>query len=57
MAEGTVAFIETVVGEPTRLLGVSDGSIVALLAAVRRPDLVTRRSWRRWPQPTPSSRS
>jgi pimeloyl-ACP methyl ester carboxylesterase len=42
MARDTVAFIETVVGRPTRLLGVSDGAIVALLTAVRRPDLVTR---------------
>jgi acetamidase/formamidase len=42
MAQDTVAFIATVVGRPTRLLGVSDGAIVALLTAVRRPDLVTR---------------
>jgi pimeloyl-ACP methyl ester carboxylesterase len=31
-----------VVGGPTRLLGVSDGAIVALVTAVRRPDLVAR---------------
>jgi pimeloyl-ACP methyl ester carboxylesterase len=42
MARDTIAFVETVVGRPTRLLGVSDGAIVALLTAVRRPDLVTR---------------
>ena len=42
MAEDTVAFIEGVVGQPTRLLGVSDGAIVALMTAARRPDLVTR---------------
>jgi pimeloyl-ACP methyl ester carboxylesterase len=42
MAQDTIAFIDTVVGQPTRLLGVSDGAIVALLTAVRRPDLVTR---------------
>jgi pimeloyl-ACP methyl ester carboxylesterase len=42
MAQDTIAFIDSVVGRPTRLLGVSDGAIVALLAAVRRPDLVTR---------------
>jgi pimeloyl-ACP methyl ester carboxylesterase len=42
MAKDTIAFIETVVGRPTRLLGVSDGAIVALLTSVRRPDLVTR---------------
>jgi pimeloyl-ACP methyl ester carboxylesterase len=42
MAQDTVAFIDTVVGQPTRLLGVSDGAIVAPLTAVRRPELVTR---------------
>jgi pimeloyl-ACP methyl ester carboxylesterase len=42
MAADTAGFIETVVGGPTRLLGVSDGAIVALVTAVRRPDLVTR---------------
>ena len=42
MAADAIGFIETVVGGSTRLLGVSDGAIVALLAAVRRPDLVTR---------------
>jgi pimeloyl-ACP methyl ester carboxylesterase len=42
MAQDTIAFIDTVVGRPTRLLGVSDGAIVALLTAVRRPDLVAR---------------
>ena len=42
MAEDTIAFIETVVGQPTRLLGVSDGAIVAFLTAAARPDLVTR---------------
>jgi aspartate racemase len=41
-AADTAAFIETVVGQPTQLLGVSDGAIVALLTAVPRPDLVTR---------------
>ena len=42
MAEDTVAFVEGVVGQPTRLLGVSHGAIVALTTAARRPDLVTR---------------
>jgi pimeloyl-ACP methyl ester carboxylesterase len=42
MAQDTIAFVDTVVGRPTRLLGVSDGAIVALLTAVRRPELVTR---------------
>jgi pimeloyl-ACP methyl ester carboxylesterase len=40
MADDTVAFLERVVGGPARLLGVSDGAMVALLTAVRRPDLV-----------------
>jgi pimeloyl-ACP methyl ester carboxylesterase len=42
MAGDTVAFLERVVGGPARLLGVSDGAMVALLTAVRRPDLVER---------------
>jgi pimeloyl-ACP methyl ester carboxylesterase len=42
MAEDTVAFLEAVVGARTRLLGVSDGAIVAFLTALRRPDLVSR---------------
>ncbi len=42
MADDTIAFIEQVAGNPVRLLGCSDGAIVALLAALRRPDLVSR---------------
>ncbi len=42
MAADTVAFIETVIDSPVRLLGCSDGAIVALLTAVERPDLVSR---------------
>ncbi len=42
MAQDTIAFIETVVGGPTHLAGVSDGGIVALYVALRRPDLVHR---------------
>lgn len=41
MAEDTVHFLEQVVGAPARLLGCSDGAIVALLVALRRPDLVS----------------
>lgn len=41
MAQDTIAFLETVVG-PAYLLGYSDGAIVALLAAIQRPDLVRR---------------
>lgn len=42
MATDTVAFIETVIGGPARLAGCSDGAVVALLVALRRPDLVER---------------
>lgn len=42
MAEDSVRFIERVVGRPTRLVGYSDGAVVALLVARMRPDLVTR---------------
>ena len=40
MAEDTIEFLETVVGEPADLIGYSDGAMVALLVALRRPDLV-----------------
>lgn len=42
MAEDTIQFFERVVGGPARLLGCSDGAVVALLVALRRPDLVAR---------------
>lgn len=42
MAGDTVAFLEGVVGGPAHLLGCSDGAVVALLVALRRPDLVRR---------------
>ena len=42
MAEDTIHFLERVVGSPARMLGYSDGAVVALLVAVRRPDLVSR---------------
>ena len=42
MARDTIAFIETVVGEPVHLLGHSDGAPVGLLVARLRPDLVRR---------------
>ncbi len=41
MAEDTVGFLEQTIGRPARLLGCSDGAIVALLVALRRPDLVS----------------
>ena len=42
MAQDTIAFIETVVDGPALLLGCSDGAILALTVALRRPDLVRR---------------
>jgi pimeloyl-ACP methyl ester carboxylesterase len=42
MAGDTIAFLETVVGEPAHLAGCSDGAIVALLVALLRPDLIRR---------------
>lgn len=42
MAHDTIRFLETVVGGPASLLGVSDGAIVALEVALHRPDLVNR---------------
>jgi pimeloyl-ACP methyl ester carboxylesterase len=40
MADDMIAFVESVVGGPARLVGCSDGAVVALTAAVQRPDLV-----------------
>jgi pimeloyl-ACP methyl ester carboxylesterase len=43
MAEDTIAFLEDVVGDgPAHLVGHSDGANVALLVALRRPDLARR---------------
>ena len=42
MAEDTIHFLERVVGGRARLLGYSDGAVVALLVALHRPDLVSR---------------
>jgi pimeloyl-ACP methyl ester carboxylesterase len=42
MAEDTIAFHEHVVGAPAHLVGCSAGASLALLVAVRRPDLVRR---------------
>ena len=42
MAQDTIAFLETVVRAPAHLIGCSDGAIVALLVALRRPDLVRK---------------
>jgi pimeloyl-ACP methyl ester carboxylesterase len=40
MAEDTIAYLDAVAGGPAHLVGWSDGAVVALLAAQRRPDLV-----------------
>jgi pimeloyl-ACP methyl ester carboxylesterase len=40
MADDLIKFLESVVGEPAYLLGMSDGAIVGLLASLRRPDLI-----------------
>ena len=42
MAHDTIAFLEQVVGGPAHLVGCSDGSVVGLLVAWLRPDLVRR---------------
>lgn len=42
MADETIAFLEAVVGGPAHLVGWSDGGIVALLVARKRPELVRR---------------
>ena len=42
MATDTIGVLESVVGGPAHLVGWSDGGIIALLVALRRPDLVRR---------------
>jgi len=42
MADDTIAFLDEVVCEPTHLVGYSDGASVALLVALKRPDLVRK---------------
>ncbi|MFI7743894.1 alpha/beta fold hydrolase [Kocuria rhizosphaericola] len=40
MAEDTIAFLDAEAEAPVHLLGYSDGAVIALTVAVRRPDLV-----------------
>lgn len=42
MADDLVAYLEQEIGAPAHLVGWSDGAVVALLAARKRPDLVAR---------------
>jgi pimeloyl-ACP methyl ester carboxylesterase len=42
MADDTIAYLDQVIGGPANLIGWSDGAVVALLAAQRRPDLAAR---------------
>lgn len=42
MADDTIAYLDHVLPEGAHLVGWSDGAVVALLAAMRRPDLVHR---------------
>jgi pimeloyl-ACP methyl ester carboxylesterase len=42
MANDTIAFLERIVGGPARLVGCSAGASVALLVALRRPELAER---------------
>jgi pimeloyl-ACP methyl ester carboxylesterase len=42
MAEDTIAFLEANIAGPVSLVGCSDGAVVALAVALRRPDLVSR---------------
>lgn len=42
MAQDTIEFLEAVVDRPAHLVGCSDGATVALLVALRRPDLARR---------------
>jgi len=42
MTDDTIAFLESVIGEPADLVGHSDGAFVAMQVAIQRPELVKR---------------
>jgi pimeloyl-ACP methyl ester carboxylesterase len=42
MADDTIAFLEAVIGQPSDLVGHSDGAFTAMLVAMQRPELVRR---------------
>jgi pimeloyl-ACP methyl ester carboxylesterase len=42
MTDDTIAFLESVVGQPADLVGHSDGAFVAMLVAMQRPELMKR---------------
>jgi pimeloyl-ACP methyl ester carboxylesterase len=42
LTDDVVAFIESVVGGSTHIVGASDGGIVGVMLAIQRPDLVSR---------------
>jgi pimeloyl-ACP methyl ester carboxylesterase len=42
MTDDTIAFLDTVVGQPADLVGHSDGAFVAMQVAMQRPELVKR---------------
>ncbi len=42
MAQDTIAYLDQELGGPAHLVGWSDGAVVGLLVALRRPDLVRR---------------
>jgi pimeloyl-ACP methyl ester carboxylesterase len=42
MTADTLAFLETIVQGPAHLVGHSDGAVIGLLIAMRRPELVRR---------------
>jgi pimeloyl-ACP methyl ester carboxylesterase len=42
LTDDTLGFVESVVGESVYLVGASDGGIIGLLAALKRPDIIKK---------------